>query len=203
MSDTPVQSPLNKAWNDRFYFIFNLPEALKDAGNRYNALNGKEGIRKEAVKWSLSGLTFPQEMVRSDRIPFAGGAMHFSTHTKDPYDQLTIKMKVDNRWANYLTIYEWLNFIYDEARGHYDANGLAKGMYGLRAYAANVSVVSLDEYDKPKVQWLFTHAFPVNMSSVTLDFQNPQEIEIQASFLFSQMKIRSVDGALNLGAHVS
>lgn len=198
-----IQSPLNKAANDKFFFIFTLPPALKNFKKRYVENNAAQGIRKEAVKWSLSGADVPAINIKADAIPFGGGNMYISSHTKSPYDSLTIKMKIDNQYNNYLTAYEWINFIYDESRGHYDANLLAEGKQGVPEYTTNVSLVALDEYNKPVVQWLFTNAFPTQMSSISLNFQSSDEIELTLTFMFSQMKIRSIHGSLNLNAQVS
>lgn len=129
--------------------------------------------------------------------------MYISSHTKTPYEPLVIHMKVDNLYNNYFTVYEWLNYIYDEREGHFDANGLAKGAAGLNKYSTNVSIVALDEYNKPVIQWVFTKAFPSELSGLNLNFQNSDEIELSATFLFSQMLVRGFRGNLSLDANVS
>lgn len=82
-------------------------------------------------------------------MPYAGGHHYVSSHTKSPYDSLKIEFKIDNKYANYFTIYEWLNLIYHEKEGHFDADKLAGGQYGSQTYATSLAVIGTDEYDKP------------------------------------------------------
>ena len=81
----------------------------------------KAGIDKNSIVWSLTNVTIPKESIKTQSVPYAGGNAYISTHTKSPYDGLQIQFKVDNKYANYSTIYEWLNFIYNEKHGHYDS----------------------------------------------------------------------------------
>lgn len=151
MQANTIQSPLNKTFADKFYFIMNLPVALKDLHKQHNLDNVRNGISKESIKWNLVSANIPAINIKAETHPYAGGNVYVSSHTKTPYDPLTIKFKVDNKYANYLTMYEWINFIYDEREGHYDAYDLANGKSGLGAYSTNVSVIATDEYDNPIV----------------------------------------------------
>ena len=72
-----------------------------------------------------------------------------------------------------------------------NAENLAKGKYGSQAYATTLAVVGTDEYDKPIIQWTFTHAFPIDMPSIKLDYQNTGEITCSCDFAFSQMYIKN------------
>ena len=124
-------------------------------------------------------------------MPYAGGHHYVSSHTKSPYDSLKIEFKIDNKYANYFTIYEWLNLIYHEKEGHFDADKLAGGQFGSQTYATSLAVIGTDEYDKPVIQWSFTHAFPTDLSSIKLDYQNTGEITCSCEFVFSQMYIKN------------
>lgn len=188
-----IQSPLNRSHSDRYYFIMNLPEALKDSRNGYVAKNEDNGLGKEAVKWSLYSVDIPSINIKADALKYMGGNVYLSSHTKSPYSPLTISFKVDNKYKNYLTVYEWINFIYNEKEGHFDAENLAKGKSGLDVYGTTISVVAIDEFANPVVQWVFTHAFPTELSPLQLNYQNTSEIECKATFVFSQMMIRNVE----------
>lgn len=197
-----IQSPLNKTFADKFLFIMNLPEALKNLGEKYNIENLQAGISKETIKMSLISANIPNILIKADAIQYMGGNVYVSSHTKSEYSPLEIKFKVDNKYANYFTIYEWINLIYNESEGHFDAENLAHGEEGLGVYSTNVSIVGLDEFNNPIIQWIFTHAFPTQLSSLNLNYQTTNELECTATLVFSQMKIRNIILG-NLSAKVS
>lgn len=186
-----IQSPLNKTLEDKFMFVMNLPDCLKNLKTNYVNQLSEIGVGKNAITWSLTNVQIPRESIKAQSLPYAGGHHYVSSHTKTPYDPLKIEFKIDNKYANYFTIYEWMNLIYHEKQGYYDAENLAKGKFGSQAYATTLAVVGTDEYDKPIIQWSFTHAFPIDMPSIKLDYQNTGEITCSCDFAFSQMYIKN------------
>jgi hypothetical protein len=186
-----IQSPLNKTLEDKFIFVMNLPECLKNIQSKYIKELSQAGIGKNAVAWSLTNVTIPRESIKAESMPYAGGHHYVSSHVKTPYDPLKIEFKIDNKYANYFTMYEWMNLIYHEKAGHFDAENLANGVIGSQVYATNLSVVGTDEYDKPIIQWTFTNAFPTEIPSIKLDYQNTGEITCSCEFVFSQMYIKN------------
>lgn len=189
MSDI-IQSPLNKTVSDKFVFIMNLPDCLKNAQHKYIQAMSEAGIGKNAISWSLTNVEIPRISIKSQSIPYGGGHMYISSHTKTPYDALKIEFKIDNKYANYFTIYEWMNLMYHERDGHFNADNLTDKI-GIGAYATNIAVVGTDEYNKPAIQWTFTHAFPVEIPSIKLDYQNTSEIDCSCTFMFSQMYVKN------------
>ena len=190
MSDERIlqssQSPLNKTFADKFLFIFELPEALK------NLQKMKEGgVSKKALQWSIIKAEVPSVNIKAGQANYAGGTLHYSTHTKSPYEPFKVTFKVDSNYLNYFTIYEWINFIYGESEGHFDEENLTDGDT-FKSYAIPVSIVGLDEYNEPVMQWIFTYAFPTDLSSISLDYTSTDEIEFTATFVFSQMKVRNI-----------
>lgn len=185
------QSPLNKTLQDKFLFVMNLPDCLKNLKERYVASMSQVGIGKNAITWSLTNVQIPRESIKAQSLPYAGGHHYISSHTKTPYDPLKIQFKIDNKYANYFTIYEWMNLIYHEKHGHFDAENLGHGKVGSQVYSTNLAVVGTDEYDKPIIQWTFTNAFPIDMPSIKLDYQSTGEITCSCQFAFSQMYIKN------------
>lgn len=185
------QSPLNKTLEDKFMFVMNLPDCLKNVQSKYIKELSQAGIGKNSICWALTNVQIPRESIKAESMPYAGGHHYVSSHTKSPYDSLKIEFKIDNKYANYFTIYEWLNLIYHEKEGHFDADKLAGGQYGSQTYATSLAVIGTDEYDKPVIQWSFTHAFPTDLSSIKLDYQNTGEITCSCEFVFSQMYIKN------------
>ena len=186
-----TESPLNKTFQDKFYFIFELPEALKNIQKK--SIEGKSqlGISKKAVQWSIIKAEVPNINIKANAINYAGGTLHVSSHTKSPYEPFKLTFRVDSNWLNYYTIYEWINLIYNEKEGHFDAEDLTKST-NFSSYAIPVSIVGLDEYNNPTIQWIFTYAFPTDLSSLSMDYTSTEEIEFTATFVFSQMQIRNI-----------
>ena len=178
MSET-IQSSLNKTFKDRFLFTFNLPDALKNIHTNYVRLAQKTGITKDSIDFSLIGVNIPAINTKSENIQYAGASVNVSSHTRSPYDPIVIHFKIDNSYANYLTIYEWLNFIYDGIAGYFDPKNLSKDH-------------SISSYQNPVIQWIFTHAYPSNLSAIEYNYQNSDELECTATFEFAQMIVRHI-----------
>ena len=192
MSDVTLQSPLNRALTDKFYFLMKLPSALENLREKYVQNIKEKGIKKESIGWALTKVSTPEINIKAQSIPYAGGNHYISSHVKDPYSPLTIDFKVDNRYANYSTIYEWVNYIYDEKYGHFDAHNLSP-ISGTDTYATTISIVALDEYENDVIMWTFKNAFPTRISSLSLDYSSTDEISCSVDFVFSQMYIKNFE----------
>lgn len=184
-------SPLNKTFADKYLFIFQLPEALKDVNAAKIAGKDLGSVDKKALQWSIVKAEVPSISIKAAQINYAGSNLRYSTHTKSPYDPFKLTFKVDSNYKNYFTIYEWINFIYGETDGRFDENDLSD-IETFKSYAVPVSIVGLDEYNNPIIQWIFTYAFPTELSSISLDYTSTEEIEFTATFVFSQMRVRNV-----------
>lgn len=186
-----IQSPLNKTLEDKFIFVMNLPDCLKNVQIKHIKELSSVGIGKNAVTWTLTNVTIPRNSIKAESMPYAGGHHYISSHTKTPYDPLKIEFKIDNKYANYFTIYEWMNLIYHEKEGYFDADNITNNKIGSQVYATSMAVIGTDEYDKPIIQWSFTNAFPTEIPSINLNYQNTGEITCSCEFVFSQMYVKN------------
>lgn len=200
--DNIIKSPLNKTFKDKFLFTFNLPDALKDLSNEYNQITSTAGIGKDSIDFSLITASIPGHTIKGEDVQYGGGHLYISTHTKDAYEPVSITFKIDPNYANYYVLYEWMNLIWNESEGHFNADKLAKGK-SINDYQTKMSVVALDEYNNPVIQWIFTHAFPSSLSSIEYNYQQTEEIECTATFLFSQMITRNlaIERIRNMKSH--
>ena len=164
---------------------------MKNIHTKYIRLSQQVGISKDSVDFSLIGVNIPAITTKSENIQYAGASVNVSSHTRSPYDPITIHFKIDNGYTNYLTIYEWLNFIYDGMAGYFDPKNLASD-HSINAYQTNISVIALDNYQKPVIQWIFTHAYPSNLSAIEYNYQTSDELECSATFEFAQMIVRHI-----------
>jgi hypothetical protein len=64
MSDI-IQSPLNKTVSDKFVFIMNLPECLKNVQNKYVQAMSEAGIGRNAISWSLTSVEIPRNSIKA------------------------------------------------------------------------------------------------------------------------------------------
>ena len=190
MNET-IQSSLNRTFKDRFLLTFNLPEAMKNIHTQYVKLSQQAGITKDSIDFSLIGVNIPAVTTKSENVQYAGASINVSSHTRSPYDPLTIRFKIDNSYANYLTIYSWLNFIYDGIAGYFDPRNLASN-HSIESYQTNLSIIALDNYKNPVIQWIFTHAYPSNLSAIEYDYQSSDELDCSATFEFAQMMVRHI-----------
>ena len=186
------QSNLNRTYKDKFLFTFNLPDALKNVHTNYIRLSQAVGLSKDAIDFSLIGVNIPSITTKSENIQYAGASVNVSSHTRSPYDPITIQFKIDNNYANYMTIYEWLNFIYDGKEGYFDPKNLSGNDHSINAYQTNISITALDNYQNPLIQWIFTHAYPSNLSAIEYNYQTSDELECSATFEFAQMFVRHI-----------
>ena len=186
----PIQSPLNRVVADKFLLIMNLPDCLKNLQNKYVQLMSEAGIKKESIVWSLTKVSVHSINIKADAIPYGGGNYYVSSHTKSPYNDLTFNFKVDNKYANYFTVYEWINLIYNERFCYFNADNITDKI-GTDAYSTNLAIVGTDEYNNPTIQWSFTRAFPVDLAALNLDYQSTEEIDCSCQFKFSQMFIKN------------
>lgn len=191
MRDDTIQSSLNRTYKDKFLLTFALPDALRDIRTNYVRLNEKAYLSKEAIEFSLYGINVPEVTTRSENVPYSGSSIYISSHTRQPYTPVTIKYHIDNRFANYYVIYEWLNFIYDANKGYFDAQNISKN-HSIAAYQTNISIAALDNYNNPTVQWIFTHAFPSQLSAIDYTYSDANEIDCSATFEFAQMFVRHI-----------
>lgn len=185
------ESILNKTFADKYYFIFKLPEVLSKIEKAQMLSKNGISLNKKTLQWTLQKAEVPSINIKSQEIKYAGGNLYISSHTKSPYDPVKLTFRLDSNYLNYFTIYEWLNFIYDEKECHFNGEGVAKTK-SFNEYTVPVSIVGLDEYNNPKIQWIFTNAFPTELSSIPLTYIDTNEIEFSATFVFSQMYIRNI-----------
>lgn len=182
-----IQSRLNKTRIDKWVFLFNLPEAMKKMNTANKVAKGT--IDLNSIQFSLTGVNIPDITVKAISQRYASGNLYISSHSKEPFDLLKINFKIDNRFANYVTIYEWLNMIHDESEAYPDPNNLTGENFTVKNYWTNVGVVGLDEYNVSRIMFTFTQAFPTQLGGWNFSYLQDNDIDCYANFAFSQIKI--------------
>ena len=218
-----TQSPFNKARKDKFLFVLNLPQCLKDISKKFNRSN--ETVLPDSLQFSVYGAVVPEVAVPSVNIRYSGQTLSNSSHSRDPYPPVTINFTVDNRFNNYWIIYKWLDLLNNATESIYDAENLTK----ISAYAENLTNINsniaanqvkrslsvenrtnaagadylrfrsnftlfaLDEYDKRVIEFVYKDAFPTAIGSINFNNRDSTELETNFTFEYSQLLVSLVE----------
>lgn len=187
------QSVLNKARQDKFILVFDLPPILKQIGRHYERNN--DVVQPDSVQFSVFGTMVPEITVKGVETRFAGSTLYLTSHSKDSYPPVNIKFMVDSMYNNYYTMYSWLNLLHDQKTGVYNQQGLMPEDANFNDYQTDLTVYGLDEYGKKRISFTYTKAFPTTVDGITYNQKADQgeEIESGFTFLYSQMHVNILD----------
>ena len=141
------QSILNKASEDKFLLVFDIPPILKSRNRHFNHNN--VNFIKESVQFSIAKTTVPEITVPAVEIRDAGSTLYVSSHSKNSYPPVTVEFKIDNEYKNYWTIYKWLNLLHDEKLGHYNADEIVAIHNSMDDYQTDLTIFGMDEFGNP------------------------------------------------------
>jgi hypothetical protein len=185
MSETQ-QSILNKASVDKFILALNLPPILKSIDSR--TLSTKRFINLDALQYSIEGTVAPAINIQSNTIPFAGQNLEVTSHKRDPHQKTRVRFTVDNRFRNYWVLWKWLDILNDTKRGIANADKLSSVSLKptLHDYQTDISIFTMDEFNKPVVEFKYYKAFITSLDGIEVDYQNNGQIVCSFEFAFSQ-----------------
>lgn len=183
------QSVLNKARQDKFILVFDLPPILKQIGRHFERNNNV--VIPDSVQFSVFGTMVPEITVKGVETRFAGSTLYISSFSKDSYPPVNIKFMVDNMYNNYYVIYTWLNLLHDQKVGVYNQAGLLPEDANFNDYQTDLTVYGLDEYGKKRISFTYTKAFPTTVDGITFNQKadTGEEVESGFTFLYSQMHV--------------
>jgi len=186
MSDIVKNSYLNKAREDKFLLVFDVPPMLKSSMSTYQRDNTH--INPDAVQFSIFGTMVPQITVKGVETRFAGSTLYVSSFSKDSYPPVNVDFKVDSEYNNYWVIYSWLNLLHDQKTGVYnqqnnpiDAN--------FNDYMTDITIFGKDEFGKNRIKFIYKKAFPTSLNEIKYSGQGTDGVEIVSgfTFLYSQL----------------
>lgn len=190
-NNTVNQALLNKASKDKFLLVFNPPAAFK----RYLTAQGisRDYINPDSVQFSVFGSVVPDVEVPNLTLPYAGQSLKVSAHSRVAPENITIDFTIDNRFKNYWTIWKWLDLMNDAAESKYDARDLGTtNLDYMRNYQVDVSLLGLDEYNKPMMEFIYKKAFPVSLGGIQYNHQDEEEAVCNFTFAFSQLIVKPI-----------
>ena len=184
------QSPLNKNRNDKFILVLNLPEGLKEINDNISRNNNR--VNANSLEMSIFGTLTPSFDIPEVTLPYGAQSVKVSSHVRQAPGSFDFNFKIDNEYKNYWVIYKWLDFLNDVKTGNYNSDNIIdiKGHSYLNAYASNITVFGLDEYENRKIQFDYIGAFPTNLAEITWNYNDNSEITSSSSFSFTRMEVK-------------
>lgn len=183
--NTFQQSQLNKSRKDKFLMVLSLPKILKKINDNNLGTHVKDLISLNSLQFSIFGSVVPNITVPAVTAPYGGQNYKVSSHTRPPYEEVTINFTIDNRFSNYWVIYKWLELLNDDSKSYYNSDEL-EGSNIPANYQTDIVIYAKDEFDKNIMKFTYTKAFPTNLGGFTYSYRESDEIESSVSFAFSQ-----------------
>jgi hypothetical protein len=191
MSDITKQSYLNKAREDKFLLVFDVPPILKPIVSTYQRNN--TNINPDSVQFSIFGSMVPPITVKGVETRFAGSTLYVSSFSKDSFPPLNVQFTVDSEYNNYWVIYSWLNLLHDEKTGVYNQKNIPVDG-NFNDYMTDITIYGLDEFGKKRIRFVYKKAFPTSLNELKYQSQGSEGVEIVSGFdfLFSQLHVDMV-----------
>lgn len=184
-----IQSTLNKARQDKFLLVFDLPPLMREVNRKYDRSN--KTVQRDSVQFSVFGTIIPEVTVKGVESRYSGSTFYVSSHSKDSPPPVNIKFTVDNQYDNYWTIWFWLNLLHDHKTGTFNKAALIGASCAEEDYMTNLTVYGLDEFGKKRISFTYVKAFPTTLDPITYNQKSDggEEIESGFTFLYSQMHV--------------
>jgi hypothetical protein len=188
MSNVNQQSILNKARNDKFLLVFDVPPILKTFSRVFNSDKDTKRVVPDSVQFSIFGTVVPEITVPAIENRYAGNTLYVSSNSKNSYPPVNVKFAIDSQYTNYWTIYQWLNLLHDEREGRYNASDIEVDK-NFNDYQVNLTIFGLDEFDNKIIKFTYTKAFPTSVDTIDYNYQGGEEIVSGFVFVYSQLHV--------------
>jgi hypothetical protein len=185
------QAILNRARNDKFLLVLDLPEYMK--GKIDPVL--KKILTADTLQYTCYGSPVPSVSVPPIDVPFGGQTIKVSSHTRPSYQGLNVPFVIDNGWKNYWILWKWINLFNDYKNGYssfnYKTNDNAAPIgtvqNSMKDFTSTIVTYVLDEYNNRIISFKYTNAFPTALSDINFSHQDPTEITSKVTFTFNQV----------------
>jgi len=196
MSDQITQQAvLNKSRKDKFRLILDLPDALKGINVTDQSARDNENVILSSLQYSVYGTIVPVTTINPTVLPFAGQNLSLTTGARDKYENITVSFTVDNGFNNWWVLWKWLDYINSATTSLLDPDNLTalpskpelySGTANLQPYQTNITVYGLDEYNNNKIRFSYSKAFITNLTGITYNYRDADQMEASFTFSFSQ-----------------
>jgi hypothetical protein len=189
------QTSLNRSRNDKFIIVIDLPKKLKQ---KYDGVL-KSDKNPNTIQFSIFGSPVPDIKIPAIDLPYGGQVYKASSASRPAYNDLNIKFLVDNGYQNYWILWNWLNLFNDFKTG---ASSLTENIRvpilkdelpyiksPMSDFTSNFYIMAMDEYNNKIISFTYTNAFPVSLSELNFNTQDPSEISCNVSFAFNHLEV--------------
>lgn len=187
---TMNQAVLNRARKDKFLFVLDIPNALKNIEDPIL----QSSYTADPIEFTIVGSPVPKIVVPSKEVPFGGQTYHVSSLTRPTYGPFNVKFLLDNGYQNYWILWNWLNLFNDNATSTSQLTQVNKGYISnpMSDFTSNFTIYTLDEFNNKLMSFTYTQAFIIGLSEFDFSYQESGEISCTASFAFNQLQVELI-----------
>jgi len=182
------QAVLNRARKDKFLFVLDIPNALKNIEDPVL----QSSYTADPIEFTIVGSPVPKISVPSKEVPFGGQTYHVSSLTRPTYGPFSVKFLLDNGYQNYWILWNWLNLFNDNTTSTSQLTQVNNGYVSnpMSDFTSNFTIYTLDEFNNKLMSFTYTQAFITGLSEFDFSYQEPGEISCSASFAFNQLQVQ-------------
>jgi len=200
MSEIPViQAPLNKSRKDKFQLILTIPNILKNINTK--TPRESDFLNLDSLQFSVYSAGLPGIDIPAHQLHYAGQTHNVTSYDRPAYPPGSIGFVIDNEFKNYWVIWKWLQLFNDQIEGTYGGPDVFKGIGGnypkmepemLYDYTTTITINALDEYNNPKVEFIYINAFATKLGNILYNYRDPEEIDCTFEFAFNQLDVHLI-----------
>lgn len=184
------QSPLNRAFTDKFLMVFDVPQCIK--AQTQKSFRECNQISLDQMQFNIFGTVVPTIAMGTVGLPYHGHTVKVASHNRT-MEPMAVQYFIDNTFSNYWVLWAWAEFIIgsrtstaggepgstlEQANRKYD-NVLPKD------YSTNISIIGLDAYNQPRVEWVYTGCVLSSVGGIQWNYQSSNEAISSFSFEYS------------------
>lgn len=206
------QSILNKAAQDKFLVILDVPPYLRHLNDRNKRRN--DLLNLDSWRFSPAAISIPNVSTPAVNVSWMGQTVKETAQTRPAYTPLKISFQIDNNFNNYHFLWMWqavmnhptesgMDSYWDELKNKpfrdtpmFDGKqygSIMKYKHSFHEYKSRIVVLGLREYNEPIVRFTFHEAFPIEVTGIEYDYRNHDLLNSQATFEFNNMDVELLD----------
>ena len=177
-------SSLNKASNDKFILVLNLPTVI-----RGKIFDGR-AIKLDPLQISVYGSVVPTVAVPSIAAPYGGQTYNVTSYTRPNYPPLVVNYVVDNTFYNYWVLWKWLSILNTPRGSVYGSNSDSlKDSTGIVEYQTNISVLGMNEYNVPTIEFKYYNCFITSLGGINYNYRESNMLDSTFEIQYSQFDV--------------
>lgn len=134
---------------------------------------------------NVHSVNLPNLELGAKDIRWLGGTTHIPeavTH----WGALTVQFVVDERMKNWRTIFKWITSMHNNKDKYVPEN--------RASYAIDASLIMLDNYKKPFLEFKFVNAFPTTLSECSMSYREGNRyIESSVSLTYDYYDVEEIN----------